>query len=236
MNRRQLNYLGMYQSILSHLDKFPATWNQFAPIALSVERLRKIVAKMLIQSQLQAQLVTMGYTKRKNVNMLQLLDQAYQLSLKLRSYAKVKKDPVLLHAVAFSYSEVQKGAGHLLLQRSKRLVQHARDHLAELAAYQVTAGEIAALEQQLSITEPMTPARNVIAGARKTATRSIPRLIDQAREQLNLLDDLMEATVSDAAFVSTYFNLRPVYERVGTRSGKIEKGLINITFTTQAEL
>lgn len=218
MNRRQLNYLGMYQSILSHFDKFPAAWNQSAPINPVIKHLRNIVANMLIQSNLQAQLVTMGYTKRKDAHMLQLLDQAYELSLKLRSYAKVNKDLVLLHAVAFSYSEVQKGAGHLLLQRSRRLIQLARDHLAALSPYQVTAGGIAALEQLLAITEPMTPARNVIAGARKTATRTIPRLIDQAREQLSMLDDLVEAMVSDATFVRTYFNLRQVYERAGKRS------------------
>jgi len=221
MNIRQLNYLRMYQSVLSHLDKFPAAWNQFAPIRPVVERLRKITANMLTQSQLQAQLVTMGYTKRKDAHMSQLLEQTYELSLKLRVYAKVNKDLVLLHAVAFSYSEVQKGAGQLLLQRSRRLVQHARDHLAELAAYQVTEKEIAALEQLLTITESMTPARNVIAGARKTATSSIPGLIDQAREQLNMLDDMIEAMLSDAAFVSTYFNLRPVYEHV-EKSAKAE--------------
>jgi len=67
----------------------------------------------------------------------------------------------------------------------------------------------------------MTPARNVIAGARKTATSSIPGLIDQAREQLNMLDDMIEAMVSDAAFVSTYFNLRPVYGHV-EKSAKAE--------------
>lgn len=212
----------MYQSVLSHLDKFPAVWNQLAPITPVVEHLRKIVADMLIQSQLQSQLETMGYTKRKDAHMSQITEHAYELGLKLRSYAKVVNDHVLLHAVDFSYTAIRRGAVQLILQRCQRIAQHARDHLAELTAYQVTEEEVAALEQLLTTAEPMTPERNVIAGARKTATGSIPALVSKGREQLDLLDGLVESMVSDATFISTYFNLRPVYERVG-RSSKAKE-------------
>ena len=79
----------MYQAVLSHLDKFPAVWNQLAPITPIVESLRKTVAEMLAQSQLQAQYNPAGYTKRKDAHMFEILEHAFQLSLKLRSYAKV---------------------------------------------------------------------------------------------------------------------------------------------------
>lgn len=212
----------MYRAVLSHLDKFPATWNQLAPITPVVDDLRKAVTDILNQSQLQATHETVGYTKRKDAHMAQVVEQAFQLSLKLRSYAKVTNNHVLLQAVAHSFTTLGSGAGQLVMQRCQRIAQHARDHLTELAPYQVTEEEVASLEQLLTTTEPMTPAKNVILGARKTATDSIPQLIGECRKQLDVLDDLVEAMVNDAAFVSTYFNVRQVNERVG-RSSKVKE-------------
>lgn len=222
MTRRQLNLLEMFQAVLSHLDKFPATWNQLAPITPVVDNLRKAVTGILSQSQLQATHETKGYTKKKDAHMIQLVEHAFQLSLKLRSYAKVNNNHVLLQAVKHSFTTLESGAGPLVLQRCQRIAQHVREHLSELAAYQVTEEGVTALEQLLITTEPMTPARNVILGARKTATDSIPQLIRQARQELDVLDDLVEAMVNDAVFVSTYFNVRQVNERVG-RSTKVKE-------------
>lgn len=222
MTRRQLNLLEMYQAVLAHLDKFPATWNQFTPLTSAVERLRKAVTDILNQSQIQARHDTQGYTKRKDAHKAQVVDQAFQLSLKLRSYARVNNDHVLLQAVSYSFTALGSGAGQLVMQRCQRIAQHARDHLTELAAYQVTEEEVASLEQLLTTTEPMTPEKNVILGARKTATDSIPELIGECRKQLNTVDDLVEAIVTDPAFVSTYFNVRQVIDRAG-RSAKVKE-------------
>src|ERR1044072_7428937 len=223
MSRRQLNLLEMYQAVLSHLDKFPAVWNQLAPITPIVESLRKTVAEMLAQSQLQAQYNPAGYTKRKDAHMFEILEHAFQLSLKLRSYAKVSKDHVLQEAVDLPYTTLARGAQQLVLQRCQRIAQHARDHLPELVAYQVTEKEVARLKQLLSTPEPMTPARNVILGSRKTATGNIPELVTQARKALDTLDDLVEGMIDDVTFVSTYFNVRQVNERVGRSAAGKEK-------------
>jgi len=189
MTRRQLNLVDMYQAVLSHLDKFSAAWNQLTPITPVVDNLRKTVADILHQSQLQATHETKGYTKRKDAHMLQVVEQAFQLSLKLRSYAKLVNDHVLLQAVNYSFTTLGSGASQLVMQRCQRIAKYAREHLADLAEFQATEEEVASLEQLLTTTEPMTPARNVILGARKSATDSIPELIGQARRQLNVLDD-----------------------------------------------
>ncbi|WP_298738009.1 hypothetical protein [uncultured Chitinophaga sp.] len=223
MTRRQLNLLDMYQAVLSHLDKFPGTWNQLTPVTPIVDNLRTIVAEMLTQSQLQAQCNPTGYTKRKDAHMFEIVERAFQLSLKLRSYAKFNNDHVLMAAVDLAYSTLARGPQQLVFQRCQRIAQHARDHLSELAAYQVTEEEVTMLEAQLNTTEPMTPARNVILGARKTATGSIPALVTRARKALDALDDLVEGMIDDAMFVSTYFNVRQVYDRVGRSAGSKEK-------------
>jgi hypothetical protein len=222
MNRRQLNALAMYQSVLSHLDQFPAVWNQLAPITPVVDNLRKTVADLLAQSQLQEQNNTAGHTKNKDAHLYKLVEQAYQLSLKLRAYAKVNSDNVLLQDVNYSYSALESGAEQLVLQRCQRIAQHARNKLADLAAYQVTEADVTTLEQLLHDAPSLTPARNVVAGARKTATDSIPELVTQARHQLDVLDDLVEGMIMEHAFVSTYFNLRQVYDRVG-RSAQVKE-------------
>lgn len=215
MNRRQLNMLAMYQSVLSHLDQFPATWNQLAPVTPIVDNLRKTVTDLLTQSQLQEQNQTAGHTKNKDAHFYKMLEHAYQLSLKIRAYAKLTQNNVLLHDVNYSYSAMEAGAEQLVLQRCERIAQHARAKLSELTAYQVTEADVATLEQLLKEAQPLTSARNVIAGARKTATSSIPELIAFARQQLDVLDDLVEGLITDQTFTSTYFNLRQVYDRVG---------------------
>lgn len=222
MTRRQLNQLEMYQAVLSHFDGFPAVWDQLAPIPPIVENLRKVVAEILTQSQLQAQYKTVGYTKRKAAHMFQIAELAFQLCLKLRPYARTINDHVLLEAVNYSHSMLGRGPGPLVLQRCQRIAQYARDLLPELATYRVSGEDIVALEQQLATTEPMTPDRDVVRSSRKTATGSIPELIRQARQQLVILDDLTKGMVDDAVFVSTYFNVRRINGRVGRRE-KVEE-------------
>lgn len=223
MTRRQLNLLEMYQAVLSHLDKFSAVWNQLAPFTPVVESLKKTVAEMLAQSQLQAQYNPAGYTKRKDAYMLKIVEHAFQLSLKLRSYAKVSKNHVLQQAVDLSYSTLSRSPQQLVLQRCQRIAQHARDHLPELVVYQVIEEEVTMQEQLLKKTEQMTAARNVIMGSRKTATGNIPELVAQARKALDTLDDLVEGMIDDVTFVSTYFNVRQVNERVGRSAMDKEK-------------
>jgi len=221
MNRRQLNMLTMYQSVLSHLDQFPDTWNQLAPMTPIVENLRKTVTDLLAQSQLQEQNNTSGHTKNKDAHFFKMLEQAYQLSLKIRVHAKLTQDNVLLHDVNYSFSTLESGAEQLVLQRCERIASHAREKLNDLSVYQVTEQDVTQLEQLIAEVQPLASARNVIAGIRKTATGNISELITHARQQLDVLDDLVEGLIQDTTFTTTYFNLRHVYDRVG-RSAQLK--------------
>ncbi|PSL47419.1 hypothetical protein CLV51_102266 [Chitinophaga niastensis] len=223
MDRRQLNTLGMYQAVLTHLDKFPTTWQQLEPVIPIVDSFRINVNALLLQSQLQEQNNTVGHTLNKDQHLNKLREAVYQLSLKLRAYAKTAKNNVMLQDVNFPYSTLENTTEQLMLQRCTRIIQHAKETLPALKGYSVTEQDITDIEKLVADAHPLSAQRNVIAGTRKTATDTIPEIIQAAREQLDVLDDLMECLVTDDTFSETYFNLRRINDRVGRGSAKMQK-------------
>ncbi|MCW3467753.1 hypothetical protein [Chitinophaga nivalis] len=223
MNRRQLNVLSMFQAVLSHLDQFPATWQPIAPAVPLIAGFRTNVAELLTQSQLQEQHNTVGHTQNKDQHFDKLRDAMHQLSLKARAYAKSDSLYVMLQDVDFPYSALENTSEQLLLQRGARIAQHTRQALPSLEPYQVTEAEITALEKLIAEAAPLAPQRNVIAGSRKTATSTIPEIINAAKEKLDILDDLVEGLVTDVTFAETYFNLRRINDTPGRNNSKPSK-------------
>ncbi|WP_295129033.1 hypothetical protein, partial [uncultured Chitinophaga sp.] len=68
--------------------------------------------------------------------------------------------------------------------------------------------------------------RAIAGSTRKSATDNIADLISQMREQLDLLDDMLEAFVTDQEFLSVYSNLRKIVDRTG-RGGQQPKVAVN---------
>ncbi|WP_143307726.1 hypothetical protein [Chitinophaga vietnamensis] len=215
MNKRQLNTLTMFQAVLAHMDNFPQSWNKLPPVTPLVEGLRSDINKLHTQLKQQEANSTVGHTLNKDLHFDKLRERIYQLSLKLRAFAKLRQDNVLLVEVNYSPSQLDSMSTAVLLQRCYTIVELANTYLPDLTNFNIAGQDIADITALIKAAEPMPSQRDVIAGTRKMVTSTIPELFVHAKAQLDILDDLVEGLVTDSTFTETYFNLRRVNDRVG---------------------
>jgi hypothetical protein len=127
----------------------------------------------------------------------------------------VKGDEVLLESVRYKKSAFELMPAQSLLQVSQIVINHARTNLADLGDYGVTEAGIANLEGIHSQIMRLISLRDTAGGTKKAATDSIPEMLTQMRDKLDLLDDLIESLVEDDEFVNVYYNMRKIIDRGG---------------------
>lgn len=226
MTRKQSNQLYMGQTVLGHLEKFPQTWNTYPKILPVADAFKTTVSELFLQSKRQEENNTPGFTRNKDNEMEKLVEATYQLLLKARSFAKIKKDEVVLESVKYAYSALEVMSAVSLYQASQIISGHARANFAEVSEFGVTEEQLTALEALQAEVSNLVNQRAIAGSTRKSATDNIADLISQMREQLDLLDDMLEAFVTDQEFLSVYSNLRKIVDRTG-RGGQQPKVAVN---------
>jgi hypothetical protein len=132
------------------------------------------------------------------------------LVLKLRGYAKVNKDNVLLVAVNYSESDLRTGPEQDLVTRCRLILARGREYQPKLTDYQVTKSTLSALQTAIDTFAPLSSQRDAVSKERTTATANIAALLDELRQRLDTLDDLIPGLVNNADFVATYKQSRLV--------------------------
>lgn len=211
----------MFKAVLAHLDSKPAGWNTLPALAELVEQFRAFTNAMIQLGLTQSERNTMGYTLDKDAQLEDMCELTYQLLLKIRPYARKTKNNVLLQAVDYAPTSLRTGAESEIITRCQLIHNQATTHLAGLAAYMVTEAELNAVQAAIDTFKPLSGARDAISGERTTATANIPVMMNQAKETLASIDDLVEALVKDSPFVETYQQVRQVIDRGGS-GGKPE--------------
>jgi hypothetical protein len=210
MNSKQLGYLTMSRRVLAHLDGKPALWNGLAPVADTVQAVRNLVQAVTEQGYTQSERTTTGYTLDKETRKEAMCSLAMSLVLKLRGYAKVNKDNVLLMAVNYSESDLRTGPEQDLVTRCRLILARGREYQPKLADYQVTKSTLSALQTAVDAFAPLSSQRDAVSKERTTATANIAALLDELRLRLDTLDDLIPGLVNNADFVATYRQSRLV--------------------------
>jgi hypothetical protein len=223
MTQKQLNTLTMCKAVLAHIDSKPAVWNNFAPIVAIVDNFRSTVEALSQQNMLQAERTTVGYTKDKDMQMTVMCNLTYQLLLKIRSYARIMNNQVLLYAINYSESQLQRGRETEVINRCQLIHDKGQEYLANLADFLVTPDLLSELQRAIDNFKPLSAKRDMVAGERITATANIPTLLKTVREELRKLDDLMAGLVTDKNFINTYTQVRYIIDRGGKSEGEAKK-------------
>jgi hypothetical protein len=222
MNSKQLGYLTMTRRVLAHLDGKPALWNGLPPVANTVQEVRACVQAITEQGFTQSERSTPGYTLDKEARKEAMCSLAMGLVLKLRGYAKVNKDNVLLMAVHYSESDLRTGPEQDLVTRCRLILARGREYQPKLADYQVTKSTLSALHTAIDAFVPLSSQRDAVSKERTTATANIAALFDALRQRLDALDDLVPGLVNNADFVATYKQSR-LLSSGSPRKGKPEE-------------
>ncbi|WP_295121020.1 hypothetical protein [uncultured Chitinophaga sp.] len=181
----------------------------------AVTELRDIIKDITSQSQKQEENSTPGYTRSKDNELEKLQDGTRLLAAQLRASGKLNKDEVRLQSVRCTDSAFELMATQSLLQVSQIIIGHARTKLADFGDFGVTEANILNLESIRAEATRLISQRNVAGGTRKSATDTLPELLTQMRDQLELVDDLIDSLIKDIEFTNVYHNMRKIIDRGG---------------------
>jgi hypothetical protein len=145
----------------------------------------------------------------------------YLTALRVRSYAGIAGDDVLLEKMRFSRSALDILGTNDLLTRSRLVLDACVAHLPALTDYQVDRKTIDDLQQRIDRTAQLYAQRDTVIDQRMEATAPLQQLFGQARKQLKTLDDLVE----DDVFVATYFNACRIHNLKGKKAKNEGEGI-----------
>jgi uncharacterized coiled-coil protein SlyX len=217
MKISQSNYLNMSNAVLAHFDNNVPVWSGIRIIAESVGGLRNTLADITGTATRQSENNPVGHTAAKEQSRDELENLVYLTALRIRSYAGVAGDEVLLEKMRFSRSALDLLGINDLLTRSRVALDACKANLPTLTEYQVDQKTVDELQQRIDRTAQLYAQRDAVIDQRMEATARLQELFAQARKQLKTLDDLVEAYVEDDAFVATYFNARRIHDLKGRK-------------------
>jgi hypothetical protein len=208
MNPDQLRALSMYQAVLSYLDAKPAAWNTITPLTKSVFMFRTYVSALIQQSYLQPNHVSAIYVHGKDGQMRVMCDMALSLLLKIRSFAKATNNKSLLYTINYSENELRSGSEVHIIKRCQTIHNKAKEFIADLALFEVSNTYLVQLQEAINKVRPLITQKNAVASKRIAAMVNVPLLIDEARAELDKVDELVKTTVFDKIFIKNYSKVR----------------------------
>ena len=224
MTQRQINALHMYNAVLAYLDENIVIYMGIAPIVEQKTALAYTIDLIKTNSQNQQEKSPEGFTAAKNNAIETMINKAYKIALKVKSYAKKTGNAVLLKSVDFSMHDLESGSETEIINRCKIIANAADANIANLTNYKVVAQDVADLNTAITGAMPKAAQRDVVGSERHSITLNLPSLFSQAREQALDLDDLIEGLIDEESqeFIDGYFSVRRINDRRGGRSEKQE--------------
>lgn len=132
---------------------------------------------------------------------------------RLRPYAAITDNQVLLRETKFSESSIQRKKDSTLINIARQIAHRADEYKTLAAGYKIKPTDIVALNEAIADFEPLPTQASLIGSDRALATANLANQFKEATRLLKLLDDLVPALVEDQTFVDRYKTVRKVADR-----------------------
>ena len=218
MNHFEKTFWDMQKASISYARDNETIWVGNAIIKEDVDLLIANEKELNITVISQSESDTGGLVNQKKQDMQLLGKDCYRLNRSLSHMAKKTNDQVLLKSVDLSESSLMGGEEREIIIRMNALLSTARGKLNDLAAYGVTAAQLDGLDARLKKLGELPDTISVQSGNRKSATRTIKELINEARVIFDRIDDALEAMISDEKFLDGWFDARKIKGRHRSKS------------------
>lgn len=222
MDQHQQNSINMHQAVIFYFDETPAVWNAKTPLVNAFADFRNCADLLARAALLQQQGATGGYTKQKNMQKAALINLAHGMALKLKGYAKINNNAVLLQAVDYSPTDLRRSREQDLVNICQTIYDKGLEFAPVAPEYEITDDELTALQAAINVFKPMSILRDSMGDKRILARADIGILLKECMRLLDILDTLVEGLIKDKAFVAGYFQARKITDRAGR--GKDEDG------------
>jgi hypothetical protein len=212
MNKKQSNYLGMTKTTLALMETKRSEWETDEPINETVTNVTGHVNTLEAENKKREEMKTTGLTEDKNMVFENMCQKAYKIATKLKAYAKRTKNNTLLVAVDYTETSIKAGTEQAVLTRCQTVHQKAVDNAEALIIYKITPEMITGLEAAIEAFKPLTSNRDSVGDERVAKTVILNETIGKIREELDILDDLVEGTFDDE-FIDAYHSARQIIDR-----------------------
>lgn len=204
MTRYLLNRLRMLRTTTDHFDEHPDLWNTLAPIVDALAPVRAARTALETTADIQADSDTRGLTADKARARDTATEQLVDLGRKTAAHAITIGDSDLQRAVDHSTSDWGRLAEDRFIADANSALTRIEAILPDLAPYDVTPDHLTAARASLADVRRLAGRRDNVAADRTDATDDLDQIYSDAVEPLGVLDRLVPALITDAAFVDQY--------------------------------
>ncbi|RYY66141.1 MAG: hypothetical protein EOO12_05065 [Chitinophagaceae bacterium] len=215
MKQKESNFQEMLRRVRAHFELHPTAWNAEAPIDARVQRIVNIDDQLTDQAGNQRR--SGGIFSVKDAELDAAATCSTRIATRIRSFARSIQDPLLLKAADLSDSDFRYGAQDMRIGHMNDILETADQYAAQLLPFKVSGADREALRTALRRAGALRQKASDGLVHQSVATARIPELIEEARTELEALDDDVPALVDDSAFVEGYFVARRITDRRATR-------------------
>jgi hypothetical protein len=95
-----------------------------------------------------------------------------------------------------------------IIKRCQTIHNKAKEFMADLALFEVTEESLVQLQEAITNVRPLITQKNAIASKRLAAMVNVPLLFEEARIELEKLDELVKTTLFDKLYIKSYLKVR----------------------------
>lgn len=213
MTTIEKTFWDMLKASISYGRTNEATWNETADIEETFTKIETTEKEIDTAIKNQGIADPTGTTAVTHQTKASLGKKIYKFQRKLSFYAKKNADLLLLNDVDNPLTTFLQATDEDFVILSNKILKRGREYLAKLASQKVTATMLNDLEAGLVAFQKLPTNTEMVITDRKSATRTIPELIADARELLDQLDDAFEGNIEDETFLAEWFSVRKIKGR-----------------------
>lgn len=219
MNRRQQASQLMHHSVVSYFGHSNHVWSSKTPLKVTFNEFTEIVKEIGALSLDQERFSTRGYTAQKNAERENLVKIGYSIVIKLKAMAKFNRNKIAEKAVDYSLSQLERLRDQDLIHHCQLIQNKGQEHLSEAEVFELTQSILAGFQAAIEAFKPLITERDAVGDKKTVVTADLSDLFSEASNKLDLMDDLVEAVITEPAFIAGYKQARKV-----ERTGVVKKG------------
>ncbi len=229
MNRKELNQLAMLESVLAFLKEKQQTLGNTPAIAAKIAELEQIINA--IRDLLQVQSKSTKTATAPKVKLEEAIKALLgQVCDALLAFGTESDNPELITIGTISETEIRNMRDSNLVDKARQVAEAAEPVTSNLAAYFVSADDIADLKQKGAAFQTALTGKTMITAQTKESTAAIKNKLAEGRRLLkDELDKLMKPfKTGNPTLFGEYTNMRSVVDipagrgKQATEPGKAE--------------
>jgi len=223
MNNLEENAIKAFNAIRKLCDDNKGVWENYAPFVASYAIYLTNMGEIDVNREIQLRKIT-GVASDKNLKKSTLSEKALFIANRIRSFATVEKDSVLLETISYTPSDFAHSRDDNMISICNIILQKATENSTKLVAYGITQevmDDFTGLTHNFS---EVVALPRIAKAKHKTATQNLRRLIRETKvllkTRLDLDAEYFKTTQPD--FYSDYQGARMIIELGRHKKGQTQ--------------